>query len=104
MQAFQRAKDDMKAVLTLLNSHLLTRTFLVGERITLADIVVACNLLNPYKYVLEPEYRHPFLNVNRWFTTLINQSEFKAVLGEVELCSKIEQGVVAAGDAKSQGK
>lgn len=67
LQAFQRAKNDMKTALSVLNSHLLTRTFLVGERITLADIVVASNLLNPYKYVLDPEYRKPFANVNRCF-------------------------------------
>lgn len=78
----------MKTALTILNSHLLTHTYLVGERITLADIAVACNLLNPYKYVMDPAYRNPFGNVNRWFNTLINQPEFKAVLGVVELCSK----------------
>lgn len=90
----------MKAALTVLNSHLLTRTYLVGERITLADIVVACNLLNPYKYVLDPDYRKPFVNVNRWFTTLINQPEFKAVLGEVQLCSQIAQ----SGAVTQEGK
>ncbi|XP_018576852.1 elongation factor 1-gamma [Anoplophora glabripennis] len=99
-EAFQRAKDDMKSALTVLNSHLLARTYLVGERITLADIVVACNLLNAYKYVLDPDYRRPFGNVNRWFTTLINQPEFKAVLGEVELCSK----VATAGSVVAEGK
>nr|UOA02785.1 elongation factor 1-gamma [Monochamus saltuarius] len=105
-EAFQRAKDDMKAALTVLNSHLLTRTYLVGERITLADIVVACNLLNPYKYVLDPDYRRPFANVNRWFTTLVNQPQFKAVLGEVELCSKVAQAgsVVAEGNSKKVGQ
>ncbi|KAJ8911144.1 hypothetical protein NQ315_004434 [Exocentrus adspersus] len=86
-EAFQRAKDDLRVALTVLNSHLLTHTYLVGERITLADIVMACNLLNPYKYTLEPDYRKPFANVNRWFTTLINQPEVKAVLGDVVLCS-----------------
>lgn len=78
----------MKAALSILNSHLLTCTYLVGERITLADIVVACNLLNPYKYVLDPNFRKPYPNLNRWFNTLINQPEFKNVLGQVELCSK----------------
>ncbi|KAJ8946272.1 hypothetical protein NQ318_023122 [Aromia moschata] len=100
-EAFQRAKDDMKASLTVLNSHLLTRTYLVGERITLADIVVACNLLNPYKYVLDPDYRKPFANVNRWFNTLINQVQFKVVLGDVELCSKPAQ---AAAVQEGKGK
>nr|CAH7768199.1 unnamed protein product [Callosobruchus chinensis] len=90
-EAFNRAKNDMKDALTLLNSHLLTHTFLVGERITLADIVVACNLLNPYKFVLDPSFRKVFVNVNRWFNTLIHQQEFKAVLGDVTLCSKPAQ-------------
>jgi len=36
--------------LGILNQHLLTRTYLVGERITLADICVACNLLSLYQW------------------------------------------------------
>lgn len=104
-EAFQRAKNDMKAALTILNSHLLTRTYLVGERVTLADIAVACNLLNPYKYVLDPEFRKPFVNVNRWFLTLVNQPQFKAVLGDVPLCGQPAQAgaiVQASGDGKKK--
>lgn len=41
--------------------------------------------------VLEPSFRQPYQNVNRWFTTLINQPQFKAVLGDVELCDKMTQ-------------
>merc|ERR1712121_298113 len=40
-----RAKEDIKSALNALNSHLLTRTFLVGERISLADISVCCTML-----------------------------------------------------------
>merc|ERR1712045_52029 len=36
--ATDRAKEDIKAALKTLNDHLLTRTFLVGERVTLAEI------------------------------------------------------------------
>lgn len=38
--------------------------------------------------MLEPSVRQPYGNVNRWFTTLINQPQFKNVLGEVKLCNK----------------
>jgi len=38
--------------------------------------------------VLEPSVRAPYTNVNRWFTTLINQQQFKKVLGDVKLCDK----------------
>ncbi|KAL4631508.1 elongation factor 1-gamma [Arapaima gigas] len=90
-QATEQAKEDVKRVLTVLNQHLNTRTFLVGERVTLADISVACSLLWLYKQVLEPTFRQPFPNVNRWFITCINQPQFKAVLGEVKLCDKMAQ-------------
>jgi len=87
-QAIERAKLDIKKILSFLNDHLLTRTYLVGERITLADIVVSCSLLQLYQYVLEPSVRAPYTNVNRWFTTLINQQQFKKVLGDIKLCDK----------------
>jgi len=90
-QNTERAKQEVKNVLNVLNNHLKTKTYLVGERVTLADIAVACNLLMLYKQVLEPAFRQAYGNVNRWFTTLINQKEFKEVLGEVQLCTKMAQ-------------
>jgi Glutathione S-transferase len=43
--------------LQALNTHLLPRTYLVGERITLADIGVACTLLQLYQNVLDTNFR-----------------------------------------------
>ena len=36
-------------------------------------------------------FRKPFQNVNRWFTTLVNQPNMKAVLGEVALAAKMAE-------------
>lgn len=43
--------------------------------------------------MLEPELRRPFINVSRWLTTLINQPQFKSVLGDMgnQLCTKAVQ-------------
>ncbi|XP_061405744.1 elongation factor 1-gamma [Lethenteron reissneri] len=90
-QSTDRAKEDVKKALGILNEHLKAHTFLVGERVSLADITVVCSLLALYKQVLEPSFRQPFGNANRWFTTCINQPQFKAVLGEVKLCDKMAQ-------------
>ena len=46
MQYNKNATEDIKAALKTLNGHLLTRTYLVGECVTFADIVVACTLLS----------------------------------------------------------
>merc|ERR1739838_242121 len=87
----ERSKEDIKAALKLLNEHLLTKTFLVGERISLADIAVACVMISLYKQVLDPSFRKPFGNVTRWFNTVVNQPNFKAVSGAVELCTKMAE-------------
>lgn len=51
VQATEQAKEDVKKVLAVLNQHLNTRTFLVGERVSLADITVVCSMLWLYKQV-----------------------------------------------------
>jgi len=60
----------------------------VSERITLADICVAMTLLHLYQYILDPELRKPYQNVNRWFQTIINQPESIVVLGAFKLADK----------------
>lgn len=71
-----------------LNDYLLPRTYLVGERITLADIVLATSLLHLYEHYCDEKNRKPYPNVNRWFTTCINQTQFKTVLGDFKICQK----------------
>jgi elongation factor 1-gamma len=88
-QETENAKTQMKKVLTVLDNYLKTKTYLVGERISQADIALCCDLLLAYQYVLEPAFRSPYVNVNRWFSTLINQPNFKKVIGDFKLCEKM---------------
>lgn len=87
----EAAKEDVKHALTVLNARLLDHTYLVGERITLADICCFANLLNLYENVLDPAVRASFVNVNRWFVTILNQPQVKAVVKEFVLCAKPAQ-------------
>lgn len=83
-----RAKADAQHTLSVLNQHLLNNTFLVGERISLADIVVFSNLLNLYQYVLEPSVRSGFGNVTRWFKTILNQPQVAKIVTKYQLADK----------------
>lgn len=87
----ERAREDIKNVLSALNQKFLNSTYLVAERITLADISVFTNLLHLYQYILDPEFRAPFGNVNRWFTTILNQPQVKAVVKEFTLCVAVAE-------------
>ena len=90
-QTTERAKTDVRRTLEVLESTLASKTFLVGERVTLADVSLVCNLLSLYTTVLDAEFRKPFVNVNRWFETVVNQPQVKAVLGDVKVCEKMAQ-------------
>jgi elongation factor 1-gamma len=57
-----------------------TRTYLVGERLSLADIIMASTLSNPYRMVLDARFRTPYPNVNRWFDSMCQQPEIEVVL------------------------
>lgn len=76
----ERARTDVNNTLAVLNQALLSQTYLVGERITLADIVVFANLLSLYQYVLDAPARAAVPNVTRWFLTILNQPQVAAVV------------------------
>lgn len=88
--ATQRAKGDIRKVLEILDKQLADRTYLVGERLTLADVVVATSLHRLYEKVLDPAFRKQFVNANRWFTTIVNQPQYLAVAGPTTLATKME--------------
>jgi len=41
--------------------------------------------------VLEPSFIEAYVNTNRWFTTLVHQPEFTAVIGDFQFCTKMAQ-------------
>lgn len=84
-------KNELNAQLTILDKFLLTRTFLVGERLSLADISIALDLLPAFQNVLDESFRKAHVNLTRWFLTVVNQPAAKEVLGEVKLASKVAQ-------------
>jgi len=86
--AFKAAETDTHKVLKVLNTVLEPRTYLVGESITLADICLASALMLVYTTVLDKNACRDYVNLNRWFLTVVNHPNFKAVVGETLLLEK----------------
>lgn len=82
------SKEDLLHDLKRLDSVLHTRTYLVGERITLADISVFAALLPLYEHVFDPHHRKSYTNLNRWFSTILNQPQVRAVVKNFVFCAK----------------
>jgi elongation factor 1-gamma len=87
-EATEKAKLNAKRALAYLNTQLCSRTFLVGERISMADIILACSLLGFFKSVFDKAFVGEFKHVVRWFTTTVNQPTVKEIMGPVEFVQK----------------
>ncbi|XP_031844255.2 alanine--tRNA ligase, cytoplasmic [Nomia melanderi] len=85
---FKTSKEDLLSSLKKLNNILLTKTYLVGERITLADISMFTALVPLYEHIFDSVSRKQYPNLNRWFFTILNQPEILSTLKNFQLCKK----------------
>ena len=85
-----KIQTELFRLLEILNGFLKTKTFLVGERISLADISVCFNLILLMERGLLKQDRDKFDYLMRWFNTIVNQKNVKDIIGKIQLCDKLE--------------
>eukprot|EP01060_Flectonema_neradi_P022085 TRINITY_DN302_c3_g1_i1.p1 TRINITY_DN302_c3_g1~~TRINITY_DN302_c3_g1_i1.p1 ORF type:complete len:444 (+),score=127.01 TRINITY_DN302_c3_g1_i1:84-1334(+) len=73
-----------------LNTWLECRTFLVDERLSVADIRISFAIINLYEHVLDQNTRKPYPHLNRWLDTVLNQKQLRGILTPV-MCAKSPQ-------------
>ena len=76
-------EDSHKACLKavgVLEQHLLVNTFLVGERITLADLFTTSIISRGFEFFFDKKWRAEYPNVTRWYETIYNQPIYSAVV------------------------
>lgn len=81
-----KAQEDFKNGLARLEADLALKTFLVGNRLTLADIVVCSVLYYPFKFFMDAEYRRSYPNLTRYYLFVTAQPAFAKVVGPVVPC------------------
>jgi elongation factor 1-gamma len=77
-----------------------TRTFLVGERITLADIIVAGIVQRAAMLSLDATTGHKYLLLIRLVETVVNHPALKEIFGPVEFPEKIPVYVAPAKEKR----
>ncbi|OVA00136.1 Translation elongation factor EF1B [Macleaya cordata] len=87
--AEEAAIAALKRALAALNTHLASHTYLVGHSVTLADIIMVCNLTLGFSKVMTKSFTSEFPHVERYFWTMINQPNVKKVLGDVKQTDSI---------------
>lgn len=76
-----------KAV-NVVEAYLGNNTFLVGERLTLADLFAAGIITRGFQFFYDAEWRQKNTNVSRWYETVINQPIYSDVAEKLEFLEK----------------
>jgi elongation factor 1-gamma len=84
----KRAWNDATAGLKILDNHLKVNTFMVGKKLTIADIALVSVLVNAFKFVFEEKFRKSIPNVTKWFDSICELPAFTKVWGKIRLCVK----------------
>jgi elongation factor 1-gamma len=101
-QSEETAIAALKRALGSLNTHLASNTFLVGHSVTLADIVLTCNLYLGFIRIMTKSFTSEFPHVERYFWTMVNQPNFKKVIGDVKQADAVPGVQKKAAPAKEQ--
>jgi len=80
----EASKTAMKAI-SVVEEHLLHNTYLVGDRITMADLFTAGIIARGFQFFFDKAWRTEHYNVSRWYETVYNQPIFSAVAPEFVL-------------------
>ena len=84
----KKSVDDASAkalkAVHVLEQHFLVNTYLVGERLTLADIFVTSLITRGFQYLFDKQFRSSHPNVTRWYETIYNQPIYSAEVPKLE--------------------
>lgn len=85
---YQNRIEKALSVLPYLDAYLSKNTFLVGHRITLADITVASVLADGFSRFFGPEEQKQFPNVFRFEQTVVNHPKIASVFEGVSVATE----------------
>lgn len=88
-KAEEAAISALKRALAALNMHLAYNTYLVGHSVTLADIVMTCNLTLGFSRIMTKSFTSEFPHVERYFWTMVNIPNFRKILGEIKQAESV---------------
>lgn len=85
---YNNSVKEIKEVAKVLNTHLQGKTHLVSNRITVADVAIAVQLIPVYQTVLDAGFRKAMPNVAAWIENFIKLPEVVRRIGNVKFSAK----------------
>ena len=99
--AFDDLTKGLRSELSVLESHLKSRTWLVGQGMTLADVVTAATVKYFFESVLDAGKRKSLPSTTRWFELCLAQPFMEQSLGKCTYCAQVK--IPKAKGGKSKG-
>ncbi|GKA34615.1 elongation factor 1-gamma [Tanacetum coccineum] len=81
--------SKLKSALDCLNTYLASNKFLVGNSVTLADIITTCDLIYGFKFLMTKEFTSKFPNVEMYFWEMIKLQNVKKFTREVKQANDV---------------
>ena len=84
-RAYNQEKVEIAArttnrAIAVINAHLSSKTYFLGETLTLADLFAASSLSRGFSYVFDSPWQKEQPHVTRWFVNIVSQPVWKAVV------------------------
>jgi len=101
---YNESMNKIKANAKTLNGVLNGKQWLVGDNVTLADIMVACTFVSAQQTILDGGFRKAMPHYSAWFERVMALPEVIAVMGNVKSCAKAVKPQIKAEEKKAAPK
>lgn len=95
VETFNNSIKEIKDIVKTLNIHLQGKTHLVANRVTVADIAVALQLIPLYQTTLDGGFRKAMPNVTNWLESFVKLPEVVSRIGAVKFTQKALKPILA---------
>lgn len=96
-----QSQQDLFACCDIVEQRLYDYTYLVGESLTLADLIVAQSFWRVFCYVMGQDERKKYPNIFKWFNTIINTDILKSEFTDFEYIEKKKEFVPPKKEKKA---
>ncbi|CAD8078216.1 unnamed protein product [Paramecium sonneborni] len=86
--SFKSAKNIINNKLKQLETHFKNSTFLVGNKLTIADIILIVRIAPFFTLLIDEKTRKSYPSLMKWFTTVTELPQFLKNFGRVRLCKE----------------
>ena len=95
------ASAYVEKVISLYEARLAEYTYLVGERLTFADVFSAALLVRGFEHLFGADWRKAHPNTSRWFKTVISQKILHDIIGDFTFIEKAKEFVPPKKEKKA---